>query len=953
MAEGTSSTTDSEIKRCFTLLADLHNQINRSAINFRKETGRLTMASANIRRKSLNQKWISFQEMHQNLISLPELDLNHVYFKDNIFEQTEEAYFQSEEIMLNYIQALQPQQQINDQDGENIQRIIQINQTPQMEIKLPAISIQKFSGSYYEWTTFYDLFRTMIHERQNLSNVQKMHYLKSYLNGEALKLIDHLQISDANYNTAWELLLNRYQNIRLLVSSQISRLMTQPRIQTESSAAIKSLLDNTKEVLQSLSNLNIDITSWDPMIIYIITQRMDSETHRLWEQSLADPKTLSTFADMTKFLETRFQSLDMINSLDSINQLTRNNSNNYTFSNKSKKSIACAYCSSNMHTIFRCNKFIQMSEYDRLKWAQRTSKCTNCFRSDHHVYECNSKSRCNICNKNHHTLLHLQKQEAKPQPRSTCNVSRYQENQTVSDQTYPLFEISNNNNYQCSSNAKYHYNPFKDQSNKIKTTTSNNKDFNITTPINTKSHHSKLEEFQDNQQVLLATAIVQILDVYGTRRNLRALIDQGSESNFITEAAAQMLRLPRKSSNIVVSGICNLQQSSNGQLNFILSSTQNKNFKSDMSALIISKITKTIPSTNVSTTFPHLDNLPLADPFYFKPGKIDLLIGAEKYSEILLEGLIKGTIHSPIAQNTELGWIISGGTGQRTNKVSIFHVKVEENVDTLLRRFWELEEMPKIKHFTKEEQLCEKIYEETVNRNTNGSYIVSLPFKENRSLILGNSRDRAIARLISIEKSFKKDPKLQKQYVQFMNEYFQLNHAKLCSSLSICELNSDSQYYLPHQAVVRESSTTTKLRVVFDASSKSKTGISLNDTLMTGPTIQSDLYSIILKWRTHKYAITADIEKMYRQIHVHPDHHNFQRIVWRNNPSDQIKDYQLTTVTYGTSAAPYLAIKTLQKFATDDGFMYPLASKILLSDFYVDDLMSGANSEEEKYSIKT
>ena len=91
-----------------TLLADLHNQINKSIVNIRMETGRLTVASANLRPKSFNQKWSSFQEMHQNLISFPELDLNHVYFKNNIFEQTEETYFKSEEVMLNLIEAQQP-----------------------------------------------------------------------------------------------------------------------------------------------------------------------------------------------------------------------------------------------------------------------------------------------------------------------------------------------------------------------------------------------------------------------------------------------------------------------------------------------------------------------------------------------------------------------------------------------------------------------------------------------------------------------------------------------------------------------------------------------------------------------------------------------------------------------------------------------------------------------------
>ena len=76
------------------------------------------------------------------------------------------------------------------------------------------------------------------------------------------------------------------------------------------------------------------------------------------------------------------------------------------------------------------------------------------------------------------------------------------------------------------------------------------------------------------------------------------------------------------------------------------------------------------------------------------------------------------------------------------------------------------------------------------------------------------------------------------------------------------------------------------------------------------------------------------------------------RVVWRTDPNERIKDYQLTTVTYGTSAAPYLAIKTLQKLAQDDEKIFPEASKVLLSDFYVDDLISGGDSEEEVIHLK-
>lgn len=152
---------------------------------------------------------------------------------------------------------------------------------------------------------------------------------------------------------------------------------------------------------------------------------------------------------------------------------------------------------------------------------------------------------------------------------------------------------------------------------------------------------------------------------------------------------------------------------------------------------------------------------------------------------------------------------------------------------------------------------------------------------------------------------------------------------------------------MPHQAVVREASLTTKLRVVFNASAKSTTGISLNDALMVGPTIQTSLFSLILRFRQHPIAFSADIEKMYRQFWIHPEDRKYQKILWRDNPNEPLKTYQLTTVTYGTSAAPFLAVRTLNQLAIDEGTSFPLAAKTLIEDFYVDDMMTGDDTLDQ------
>lgn len=119
-------------------------------------------------------------------------------------------------------------------------------------------------------------------------------------------------------------------------------------------------------------------------------------------------------------------------------------------------------------------------------------------------------------------------------------------------------------------------------------------------------------------------------------------------------------------------------------------------------------------------------------------------------------------------------------------------------------------------------------------------------------------------------------------------------------------------YYLPHHPVLKPTSSSTKLRVVFDASIKSSSGLSLNNILLIGPTVQDDLFAIISRFRLHKYVMTADVTKMYRQILVDDAQTDLQRILWRKQPEDDIKTSRLNTITYGTSSAPYLATRCLK-----------------------------------------
>lgn len=227
-------------------------------------------------------------------------------------------------------------------------------------------------------------------------------------------------------------------------------------------------------------------------------------------------------------------------------------------------------------------------------------------------------------------------------------------------------------------------------------------------------------------------------------------------------------------------------------------------------------------------------------------------------------------------------------------------------------------------------------------------FIVKQPFRNDVLNRLGDSYSAALKRFYSLERKLERNPTLRQNYISFMEEYIALGHLQKVDSLN----DRQNAFYLPHHAVIREESVTTKLRVVFDASTKSDSNVSLNDTLMIGPMLQEDLFSNIFRFRHHKYALTADVCKMYRQVRVAEEQTRYQRILWRTNPSEGIATYELKTVTYRTASASFLAVRCLQQLAREAQDRFPVASEIILKDFYMDALLTGAGSIEEAIKLR-
>nr|XP_049703353.1 uncharacterized protein LOC126056028 [Helicoverpa armigera] len=904
---------------------DTYNRICKAYSTFRKSPkDRITAPYVKVRLENLEKMYEQLTDGHNKLLEGydPDKLRQSQYVQKDVYNITEETYMQYKIELEIILESFESKEETKKESK------IALN-SKQCHVKLPKIVIPVFSGKYTDWVTFRDLFVSLIHKNPSLDNVQRMQYLKGYLSGEAEQLLRQIPISDANYEHCWQLLNSRYNNKRYLSHFILKRLLSQRNLTSESAFGLKELIDNTNDCLKALVNLGIDVKTWDIIVIHIITLKLDPESRKQWEFNITSnnsPEELPTFAQFTEFLTNRYRALEF---LDNKPGSSSKGQSNYSGNTNKVNSlhvtgIQCPCCSES-HKLSFCKQFYKMDCDARRSFVQQKGICFNCLGKNHSAKECNSIVKCKICKRRHHSLLH-------PQSDSSSSHSSGR---------------SENNNSQAST-----------ESSSVK---EDIKECNMVT----KHSDSHAEEAgqplvtcfstgTSNHTVLLATALIRAESKAGVYQVVRALIDQGSQVSLVTEATVQYLGLKKIPSTHVIKGVGGDKEiTSRSVVIMNVKSRVDSNFNIKVKAYVLKSITSLLPVTKVNAIkWVDLQNEQLADPQYHTPNKINVLLGADVYRQIIEEGLKRNSEGSVIAQCSKLGWILSGVVDTSisfSSNLVVLHAQVDDN--EALKRFWELEAEPtnQKKIMSEEEKQCEELFAATTKRDENGRYVVRLPFREQSSAYsFGEFEEIAERRLNSLHGKLKKDPDLKERYKQVINEYLELGHME---KVPEAEKGKRDTIYLPHHAVVREDKDTTKVRVVFDASCKCKKGYSLNDKLMIGPKLQPELRHLLMRWRKHPICMAADIVKMYRQVRVADVDKDNQRILWKEEPENNAETYRMLRVTFGTASAPYLAVKALQQVAHDEGKDYPAASRRVISDFYMDDLLTGCSNIEEGLTI--
>lgn len=316
------------------------------------------------------------------------------------------------------------------------------------KVRLPTISLPKFDGTFQNWLEFRDTFISLVHENNEIeSTISKFHYLRACLQGEAATLISSLEITTANYIVAWDLLRDRYDNNRLLVSTYVKALF-EAKLSRENSKDLRALIDTFTKNLRSLQILGESTQEWGTLLIHIVTNKLDSITNKEWEKYRGDLKQV-TYETLTNFLKNKADLLETLESRTSDKNIycasTGTKFRGLVISDKSYKKIKCYNCSRD-HFIYNCEEFLKLSISERNKRAASLNLCVNCLQIGHTVNRC-MRGHCSRCKYYHNTLLHSddKKEEFKYGENAMVSLSTNVISQVLlSTATVKTFDKSNN-----------------------------------------------------------------------------------------------------------------------------------------------------------------------------------------------------------------------------------------------------------------------------------------------------------------------------------------------------------------------------------------------------------------------------------------------------------------------------------------------------------------------------
>ena len=790
-----------------------HNMLKSTVERAEKLTANADLSSVVIYRDALENGWSNYNNAYNEhegtLVGIDETELNTI---NQEFRKMHDVYLNTKVHLGKLIASNQTGGALNSTMFDATAH--EATKT----IKMPPIKITRFTGELKDWPEFKATCRSVLIDK--IPDVQRLQHLKDALSGEPRDLVSHIFPADGAYERAMKLLVDRYENTRAIVNGHLQRLYMIQRNDTsnDSTDKLREIINTINGLIAAMLGIGVDTSTWDVILIYNTSQCLHPNSFQAWEERLGGQRTLPSLEVYLSFLETRITILENTSSFPEVTMpsesaIKPSNVTKYDCkSNKEsvkafytlKAEYKCLICKRN-HLSSRCDELNRMSVNKRRAAIEQSGVCMNCLQS-HIVDNCPFTPSCKKCNGNHHTLLHAEKKIFLNQASENSNdedVAKMADDKLSMISAQHFFHIMNNS---CT---------------------------------------------------ILATALVPVV-WNGKTVILRALIDQGSTANLITDRACQALQLPRRKANIPLTGVGHSPVGMVlGKTIWSFGSIRNPTYRYEVQSMVVTSITNTreIDSKNVNK-WQHIKRVPLADPQFYESNKIDLLLGASTYAEIVLSGIKKGRTDEPIAQQTKLGWIVFG-TACTSNTFRIVSNATcnlppddpDNDPFKLSQRFEQFKKAKPKKVVTPDKPTAKDIVATNSTRNEFGNFVTNLPLPVNPN----------------------------------------------SNCVEEVKSNNEPRYSSPHHPLI-DSSITSPTHTVLDASAKIST--LLDSILCVGSTIQLELFDQLLQWHRFRYDFSGHKEKMYRQVKLNPDHTSSKcssAIKSEIKQIEQIEKYKSTT----------------------------------------------------------
>ena len=840
--------------------------------------------------------------------------------------------------------ALNPANNVSSPSTDNSESVANSNpintSTPTIKAKLPKLTLRKFSGDPKSWQPFWDSFEAAVHNNDSVSKIDKSNYLKSLVEGNAASAIDGFALTADNYESAVKVLKDRFADPQIIISSHMEELLNLPAISDiHKVSKIRQLYDSIETHIRSLRNLGIDYNSYGSLLVPLIVSKLPEEMRLIVARNLGKnewniDKLLCKFKLELEARE-RCNTIPECSSPKSFESKSTRyrgrqpNSSSTLVSGKGPSLVPyCSYCSK-QHASASCSIVTDITA--RRAILRRKGNCFLCLRSGHIIKQCESQYKCQKCGGHHHISICEENAIKPPVPGGKTS----QQNESVGNH----------------------------QSNQPQT--------KLETAQGTQTE-SSIIYVESNTAVLLQTAeslVGKVGSVMKAKHKARIVFDSCSQRSYISNRLSYTLNLETvESENLLIKTFgdeppkvlaCN-------RVKFAVTDTEGNEIVMD--AYSVPTICSPISNQSIKVAleeYPHLHGLKFADnPSMPTDGdvEVEILIGADYYWKFVTGTTKRGGKPGPVAVLTRLGWVLSGPVIQENqgppncspttnlNATQVLRIDAEpiisntsDQLHNQLEKLWDLETLGiRDQELTTESKFMEEI-------TFNGKHEVKLPFREEHPL-LPDHHTGSVKRLSSLLSRLKTNPNLLQEYDNIIQDQIKSGVVERANDVLVPVGNV---HYLPHREVVREDKNTTKVRVVYDASARGP-GTSLNDCLHTGPSLNTLIFDILIRFRVHKVAMIADIEKAFLNIAISPEHRDYLRFFWINDiheTNPNIITLRFARLLFGLTCSPAILNAVLHHHLTQYTTVDPTFVTKVLKSLYVDDLASGSDDTESALAL--